>query len=68
MIHQSWNNTKSIKQVKCIHTDAAKYLVNRVLTKGQTYEVKNETDEFFFIIDNTGKIGGFYKDYFEEMK
>lgn len=65
MIHNSWLNSETIKTVKCVHTDAKKYLVNRVLTEGKTYEVKNETEEFYFIIDNTGKIGGFYKEYFE---
>ncbi|CAM3737912.1 DUF6501 family protein [Mesobacillus zeae] len=65
MIHLDWHDRKTIKEVKCVHTDANKYIVNRVLTAGNVYEVKNETDEFFFIIDNTGKVGGYYKDYFE---
>ncbi len=65
MIHQTWTDSPSIKRVKCIHTNAEKYMVNRVLTAGETYEVKNETEEFYFIIDNTGKIGGYYKEYFE---
>lgn len=43
-------------------------MVNRVLTEGKTYEVKNETDEFYFVLDNSGKIGGFYKDYFQEVQ
>ncbi|NSL50866.1 DUF6501 family protein [Calidifontibacillus erzurumensis] len=67
MINQSWQNKETIKKVKCVHTNAEKYMVNRVLTVGKTYEVKNETDEFLFIIDNTGKVGGYYKDYFEEV-
>jgi hypothetical protein len=53
--------------VKCIHTNAEKYIVNRALTVGQSYKVKNETEEFYFIVDNSGKVGGFYKDYFEEI-
>ncbi|WP_338452190.1 DUF6501 family protein [Niallia oryzisoli] len=65
MIHLDWHERKTIKTVKCIHTNAKKYIVNDVLTPGKTYDVKNETDEFYFIIDNTGKVGGFYKDYFE---
>jgi hypothetical protein len=65
MIHNTWKDAKTIKTVKCVHTDAAKYLVSNVLTVGKTYEVKNETDEFIFVIDNTGNIGGFYKEYFE---
>ncbi|MFB5662398.1 DUF6501 family protein [Alteribacillus sp. HJP-4] len=67
MIHQNWTETDVIKQLKCLHADAKKYKVDRVLTPGKVYDVKNETDEFYFIIDNTGKIGGFKKDYFEEI-
>lgn len=44
-----------------------KYIVNRVLTPGKEYEVKNETEEFIFVIDNTNKVGGYYKEYFEEV-
>ena len=67
MIHNTWQNTDTIKQVKCVHTNAEKYMVNRALTVGNIYEVKNETEEFLFIIDNTGKVGGYYKDYFEAI-
>ncbi|HWJ80569.1 MAG TPA: DUF6501 family protein [Niallia sp.] len=67
MIHQIWNDKPAVKKVKCVHTDAKKYIVNRVLTEGKEYEVKNETEEFYFIIDNTGKVGGFYKDYFQTV-
>ncbi|GKU82834.1 MULTISPECIES: DUF6501 family protein [Niallia] len=66
MIHQTWEQKQTVKTVACVHTDANKYIVNRVLTVGKTYEVKNETEEFYFIIDNSGKVGGFYKDYFKE--
>lgn len=65
MIHLDWHERKTVKKVKCVHTNAKKYIVNHVLTSGNTYDVKNETEEFYFIIDNTGKVGGFYKDYFE---
>lgn len=65
MIHLNWHERKTVKQVKCVHTDAAKYIVNRALTAGKMYEVKNETEEFYFIIDNSGKVGGYYKDYFQ---
>ncbi|SDM69618.1 hypothetical protein SAMN04488137_1489 [Fictibacillus solisalsi] len=68
MIHQTWNNKETVKKVICVHTNAAKYMVNRVLTEGKTYEVKNETDEFYFVLDNSGKIGGFYKDYFQVVQ
>jgi hypothetical protein len=64
MIHLDWHERQTIKRVKCLHTNANKYIVNRVLTAGKEYEVKNESDEFYFIIDNTGKVGGYYKDYF----
>lgn len=66
MIHQTWQGSNVIKKVKCVHTDAKKYVVNRALTAGTTYDVKNETEEFYFIIDNTGKVGGYYKEYFQE--
>lgn len=64
MIHQTWHERDTVKKIKCVHTDAKKYVVNRALTPGKIYEVKNETEEFYFIIDNTGKVGGYYKDYF----
>lgn len=67
MIHNGWQNKDTIKTVKCVHTNAEKYMVNRVLTEGKTYEVKNETEEFYFVVDNSGKVGGFYKDYFQEQ-
>ncbi|HHW37863.1 MAG TPA: hypothetical protein GXX18_11570 [Bacillales bacterium] len=67
MIHNKWQNKDTIKQVKCVHTNAKKYMVNRVITVGKVYEVKNETEEFLFIIDNTGKVGGYYKEYFEAI-
>ncbi len=65
MIHLEWNDRPTIKQVKCIHTDAKKFVVENVLTAGKTYDVKNETEEFYFVVDNTGQVGGFYKEYFE---
>ncbi|MBM4761958.1 DUF6501 family protein [Bacillus sp. B15-48] len=64
MIHFSWHNSETLKKVKCVHTNANKYIVNRALTPGKEYDVKNETEEFYFIIDNTGKVGGYYKEYF----
>ncbi|WLR43351.1 DUF6501 family protein [Bacillus carboniphilus] len=67
MNHNSWKD-QTIKQVKCIHTNAKKYKVSSVLTPGRVYEVKNETEEFIFVEDNSGKIGGFYKEYFENVK
>ena len=67
MIHLDWNESKTIKKVKCIHTDAKKYIVNHVLTIDKVYDVKNETEEYYYIVDNTGRVGGFYKDYFQEQ-
>ncbi|MGN8647007.1 DUF6501 family protein [Gracilibacillus sp. HCP3S3_G5_1] len=65
MIHQKWESNQTNKKVKCVHTNAKKYKVDSVLTEGNIYDVKNETDEFYFIIDNTNRIAGFKKDYFE---
>ncbi|PSL50623.1 hypothetical protein B0H94_103236 [Salsuginibacillus halophilus] len=67
MIHQQWEEAATIKQLRCVHADAAKYQVNNVLTPEKVYDVKNETEEFYFIIDDTGRIGGFKKDYFQEV-
>lgn len=68
MKHLTWKSTDVIKKVKCVHTNAKKYIVNQALTPGQEYDVKNETEEFYFIIDNSGMVGGFYKDYFEKVQ
>ncbi|WML44947.1 DUF6501 family protein [Neobacillus sp. PS3-40] len=66
MIHLGWHDRETLKEVECIHTDAKKYIVNQALTVGKVYEVKNETEEFYFILDNSGKVGGFYKEYFQD--
>lgn len=60
-----WTTAPTIRKVICKHADAAKYVVTDVLTPGKEYDVKNETDEFIFILDNSGKVGGYYKTYFE---
>jgi hypothetical protein len=65
MIHLHWENSETIKQIKCVHAEAKKFIVNRKLTPGKIYDVKNETDEFYFIIDNSDRVGGFLKEYFE---
>ncbi|OZS78728.1 hypothetical protein CF394_04095 [Tetzosporium hominis] len=65
MIHENWAEKPTLRTVICKHTNAEKFLVSNVLTAGKEYEVKNETDEFVFVVDNTGKIGGYYKEYFE---
>ncbi|MCM2674589.1 DUF6501 family protein [Alkalicoccobacillus plakortidis] len=65
MIHQNWETSETIRELTCVHTDAKKYMVNQALTAGKTYPLKNETEEFYFVIDNTGKVGGYYKEYFK---
>jgi len=67
MIHLDWKNNPVIKRVKCIHADAKKYKVDTMLTKGKTYDVINETDEFMFIIDNSNRVAGYYKEYFKTI-
>jgi len=65
MIHKEWTNEPTaIKQVECVHTDAKKYKVNTMLTKGKVYDVINETEEFIFIIDNSHRVAGYLKEYF----
>ncbi len=68
MIHTNWHERETIKKLKCVHTNAKKYIVDQKLTAGKIYNVKNETEEFYFIVDNSGKVGGYYKEYFEEEK
>lgn len=65
MNFKQWIEAPTIRTVVCRHTDAEKYVVHDVLTPGKSYEVKNETEEFIFVVDNTGKVGGYYKTYFE---
>ncbi|RWZ60335.1 hypothetical protein EQV77_03310 [Halobacillus fulvus] len=67
MIHKTWEKNPTVKQIECVHNDAEKFVVDRVLTPGKVYDVKNESEEFYFVIDNTGRMGGFYKDYFKEV-
>lgn len=66
MLHETWQNN-DIKKVKVAHTDAKKYKVSDMLTVGKTYTVVNETEEYIFVIDNSDKVGGYYKTYFEEV-
>lgn len=65
MIHKSWEQTKSDRYVTCIENVAKKFKVNSMLTVGKQYKVVNETDEFIFIIDNSHRVGGYYKTYFQ---
>ncbi|MRH42475.1 hypothetical protein GH741_07230 [Aquibacillus halophilus] len=67
MIHKDWENNQTIKKIRCVHANAKKFVVDTMLTAGEIYDVKNETEEFYFIIDNSNRIAGFKKDYFEEI-
>lgn len=67
MLSQTWKENKTGKQVKVKHTKAKKFIVNHALTIDKVYDVVNETEEYIFIKDNFDKIGGFYKEYFEEV-
>lgn len=67
MLHLTWEDSPVIKQIKCVHANAEKFIVHNKLTPGKLYDVKNETEEFYFIIDNSNRVGGFKKDYFEEI-
>ncbi|MBF0714320.1 hypothetical protein HZY83_06490 [Gemella sp. GH3] len=57
-----------MKQVKVTNVNSKKFTVENVLTIGKVYDVVNETEEYIFIKDNSGKIGGFYKEYFEVVE
>ncbi len=66
MNHLKWAENKTLAMVTCVHTDAKKYLVSNQLTVGKEYQLKNETEEYYFIIDNSREIGGYYKTYFKK--
>lgn len=55
------------EKVEVIHTNAKKFTVSDMLTVGQQYNVINETEEYYQIIDNSGLVGGYYKEYFKEV-
>ncbi|WP_027963323.1 DUF6501 family protein [Halalkalibacillus halophilus] len=67
MIHLTWENNNALKQIECTNVNAKKFTVENTLTPGKVYDVKNETEEFYFVIDDLGKMGGFLKDYFKEL-
>ena len=50
-----------------INTDAKKFTVSDMLTVGKQYDVINETEEYYQIIDNSGLVGGYYKTYFKKF-
>lgn len=63
MLQNEWENN-NLRTVTVKHTDAEKYKVSDMLTAGKEYTVVNETEEYIFVKDNSGKVGGFYKTYF----
>ncbi|MFB9859833.1 DUF6501 family protein [Salinicoccus siamensis] len=67
MLHETWYEN-DLGTVKVVHTDAEKYKVSDMLTVGETYRMVNETEEYIFVIDNSGKVGGYYKTYFEKVE
>lgn len=67
MIHLDWDQAKVVKQVKCVKNQAKKYTVDKMLTVGKIYNVINETDEFIFVIDNSDRVAGYVKEYFEAV-
>lgn len=66
MLHETWQDN-NLGQVKVTNVDAKKYKVSDMLTIDKVYTIVNETEEYIFVVDNSGKVGGFYKDYFEKI-
>lgn len=67
MLHETWKDNTPIKTVEVVHIDAQKFKVSDMLTIGKQYDVINETEEYYQIIDNSGLVGGYYKEYFKEV-
>ena len=67
MLHETYKDHTNIKKVEVTHTDAQKFTVSDMLTVGQQYDVINETEEYYQIIDNSGLVGGYFKTYFKEV-
>lgn len=63
MIQENWQDN-NLGTVTVKHTDAKKFKVSDMLTVGKEYRVINETEEYIFVIDNSGKPAGYYKTYF----
>lgn len=66
MLQETWQDN-NLGQVKVTNVDAKKYKVSDMLTVDKVYTIVNETEEYIFVVDNSGKVGGFYKDYFEKI-
>lgn len=64
MVKSTWFNNRS-ETVTVTHVDAKKYQVSNMLTPGHSYELVHETEEYYFVKDNSDKVGGYYKTYFE---
>ncbi|OEL02404.1 hypothetical protein AST12_08140 [Staphylococcus succinus] len=67
MLHETWKTNTPVKKVEVVHTDAKKFKVSDMLSVGKQYDVINETEEYYQIIDNSGLVGGYYKEYFKEV-
>lgn len=67
MLHETWKDNTLLKTVEVVHTDAQKFKVSNMLTIGKQYDVINETEEYYQIVDNSGLVGGYYKEYFKEV-
>ncbi len=64
MATKIWFNNRS-ENVTVKHVEAAKYQVSNMLTVGSRYELVHETEEYYFVVDNSNKVGGYYKTYFQ---
>ena len=42
MLHLKWKDAPTIRTVKCVHTNASKYLVSNVLTVGKEHALNND--------------------------
>ena len=67
MLHETWKDNTPIKKIEVIHTDGKKFTVADMLTVGKQYDVINETEEYYQIVDNSGLVGGYFKTYFKEV-
>lgn len=67
MLHETWKDNTPLKTVEVVNTDAQKFKVSNMLTIGKQYDVINETEEYYQIVDNSGLVGGYYKEYFKEV-
>lgn len=68
MLHETWKERTPIKKVEVINTDAKKFTVSDMLTVGKQYDVINETEEYYQIIDNSGLVGGSIKHISKKFK